>query len=78
MIQIIFRLVEFILINWVARFTAMHLGAQLDGDKVHFCRYAVSLQTIVKHNPHSLLAKFANGMLLPEHLHSSLNPKYFL
>ena len=45
----------------LGRFTAIHLGAQLDGNKVHISRYALTLKKIVNYNPYSFLNYFANG-----------------
>jgi hypothetical protein len=62
----------------LGRFTAMHLGAQLDGDQVNLSRYAITLRKIVKDNPNSLLAKFVNGKLSQAEPYGSSNPKYAL
>lgn len=43
--------------------TALHLGSQLDGDRVNVSRYAITLKRIVERNPHSILLQLTNGRL---------------
>ena len=55
----------------LGRFTAMHLGSQLEEDVINPARYAITLQEIVLRKPDGIIAKLARGELAQDELYNS-------
>lgn len=60
------------------RMIAMHLGTELKEETTNLLRYALPLEAIVRHNPFSLLKKFAYGELSQDCSYKALFKVTFL